>query len=1138
MSIAEMKDTDHRRTKRRKLSNDQTVNDRFKHLSEDGTDPKEEDEEDNDDGVRALEPASTRQRSTKPRQQHQIPLSGLNKSSIQSIQLDELLANSRPNYDSRQTRIQPGLDEILKSISNIPETGTLSLEGAESFAKKHHVSIPFPSPAPAKGTNSKFGFARPTSIEVVSDAHLGMGLKGLVDVKLIVEMPKHLLQEKDYLNYRAFHKRAFYLSCIVAHLRKSRSKDMSLKYSLEDDAGLLPGLLLVQTDDGVRKYLNSIFISITFPRDSFSVDKTVPTKNCVREKAVTDSTFPPTPEYNSILNAQSCIRQFKEIIQAAQKSCNAYAQACQAGLLWLRNHKFGSSRTMGGFGGWEWAILCALLLQEGGHKGHSLFSERYSSLQLFKAMLQVLAGRDMTEPWVLSGQKVSIPKSESPVVYDSKTGVNLLHKMTPWSYSLLRQYAQVSLASVNSKDDDALDIVFESPIALTELRFDQVYQIHRLKIADDSHEVLHKLYCVMKRGLGDRIKLLDLEVASPEPWLIENRKKSTGDGKTVQLRLVLNMDSQSRMIDQGPSAEEEEAAAEFRQFWGEKAELRRFKDGSILESLVWSASSPVVQQIVEHLIARHFKIAQDPVQCASANLESIALRSNPSSEAEQAFKLANSRFQSLSSTLHQLQDLPLPIKSISAADVNLRSSALYHALSAELNSPINVLIQFDSSARWPDSLPAIQHTKTAFLLKVSELLAATDSSLTTRVGLEHISSQQSGHYNTSFLAVTYPSNGPQLVSITFRVRIHHDRELTLIQMQLSKASSLLPAERTKVTSALTWHKRHLATPVHTSAIRTLITRFPPLSSTIRLAKSFLSAHHLSNLIPPELIELFCAYVFLHPAPWSVPGSATTAFLRVVYLLSHWDWTVTPLIIDLSVSQDMPASSRDDLKTRFAAWRKLDPNMNSVSWFVGTNVDTSCVVWVEGGRMEKVIAGRVRALAEAVMQTVISRENSMTENDWKSIFVGDTSEYDFVVHLDPKYARGARKGESKAFNNGQTRFKNLALAQQNPSTAIEDIGYAPLSQYLEELTKSFGHLALFLHGEGQSVICGLWRPSVLGEREWRVRLGWSSTPLKYESGEDAGSKDDKKLLCTFNKEGALAEMGLMGAGIVKDIKARE
>ena len=36
------------------------------------------------------------------------------------------------------------------------------------------------------------------------------------------------------------------------------------------------------------------------------------------------------------------------------------------------------------------------------------------------------------------------------------------------------------------------------------------------------------------------------------------------------------------------SAEEKEKAEGFRSWWGEKAELRRFKDGSILEAVVWA----------------------------------------------------------------------------------------------------------------------------------------------------------------------------------------------------------------------------------------------------------------------------------------------------------------------------------------------------------------------------------------------------------------------------------------------------------------------------------------------------------------------------------------------------------------------
>ena len=52
------------------------------------------------------------------------------------------------------------------------------------------------------------------------------------------------------------------------------------------------------------------------------------------------------------------------------------------------------------------------------------------------------------------------------------------------------------------------------------------------------------------------------------------------------IELLLNPLHINRAVDRGPSADEKELAASFREFWGKKAELRRFNDGSIRESLI------------------------------------------------------------------------------------------------------------------------------------------------------------------------------------------------------------------------------------------------------------------------------------------------------------------------------------------------------------------------------------------------------------------------------------------------------------------------------------------------------------------------------------------------------------------------
>ena len=43
----------------------------------------------------------------------------------------------------------------------------------------------------------------------------------------------------------------------------------------------------------------------------------------------------------------------------------------------------------------------------------------------------------------------------------------------------------------------------------------------------------------------------------------------------------------SRLVDMGPAADNAKLAARFRAFWGARAELRRFPDGTISEAVVW-----------------------------------------------------------------------------------------------------------------------------------------------------------------------------------------------------------------------------------------------------------------------------------------------------------------------------------------------------------------------------------------------------------------------------------------------------------------------------------------------------------------------------------------------------------------------
>lgn len=46
-------------------------------------------------------------------------------------------------------------------------------------------------------------------------------------------------------------------------------------------------------------------------------------------------------------------------------------------------------------------------------------------------------------------------------------------------------------------------------------------------------------------------------------------------------------------------------ALDFRTFWGEKSELRRFQDGSICEAVVWEADTIYQKRLIPEQIVRH-----------------------------------------------------------------------------------------------------------------------------------------------------------------------------------------------------------------------------------------------------------------------------------------------------------------------------------------------------------------------------------------------------------------------------------------------------------------------------------------------------------------------------------------------------
>lgn len=456
------------------------------------------------------------------------------------------------------------------------------------------------------------------------------------------------------------------------------------------------------------------------------------------------------------------VTPYLKLLHKAATSCSSFRDACLLGSSWLRQRGFGSDIAAGGFGNFEWSALMAALLAGGGPGGKPVLSGGYSSHQLLKATLQLLAVKDLSRQPFVIGTAISVPKLEdgSPIVWDEERHHNLMYKMTPWSYRLLQSAAKATLAMLADQNFDGFESTFILRTDNSFMRFDISLELDQAALAkadpksgSDIQQSLRKLYETLQRGLGDRVILIHIHQPSSGYWDIGTARPKQLSKGNIAVGLVINSEHVNRTVDHGPSAENKAAAASFRKFWGEKAESRRFKDGSILESLIWSAGEsgqPVLEQITRYLLQRHFNSAVEQSAKFAGDEFSRMVR-NGSSTA--AFEPLMEAYKKLERDLRDLEEVPLTIRQLMPADAQLRFSSIDTPMAgraSQQSKPADVTMQFEGSNRWPDDLIAIQRTKIAFLLKFSELLEENVEGLTTRVGLEN---EDTDIFNQGFLTL-------------------------------------------------------------------------------------------------------------------------------------------------------------------------------------------------------------------------------------------------------------------------------------------------------------------------------------------------------------------------------------------------
>lgn len=148
----------------------------------------------------------------------------------------------------------------------------------------------------------------------------------------------------------------------------------------------------------------------------------------------------------------------------------------------------------------------------------------------------------------------------------------------------------------------------------------KVHSQQRKKKGGRENVVTGKLITLLKKGLGERISAIN----SINHLNDDEDEESLSDSVLFGVRI--NPELAFNSVEKGPLAELAEESEKFRQFWGDKSQLRRFQDGQICETVYWPAKTAqekrdILKSIIQFVLEQHAGINCSTITIAHRQLD-------------------------------------------------------------------------------------------------------------------------------------------------------------------------------------------------------------------------------------------------------------------------------------------------------------------------------------------------------------------------------------------------------------------------------------------------------------------------------------------------------------------------------------
>ncbi|KAL1815508.1 hypothetical protein DCAR_0519774 [Daucus carota subsp. sativus] len=905
-----------------------------------------------------------------------------------NLKVQELLKEVKLNYSPATTKhVDDVVSSIRQVIDKIPDDIQVTADLAPGFVKD------------IRADKVNFKFKKPKSIEITGSYSYKCIARPDVNVDVFVQLPKECFHEKDYLNYRYHAKRCLYLCLIKKYLKRS-SLFQKVEMSAFQNEARKPVLVLYPAENFGETPLTSIRLIPTVT-SLFNVSKLNMQRNNIR---ASNQAVDATPMYNSSILEDMALEENANFISSTFHEWKELGEALVLLKVWARQRSsIYSHDCISGY------LLSTIMAYLATVSGKNRISKSMNTIQICRHTLDFIANsgvwkkgiffKHKVENNILTEEEREIYLQSFPAVLCHSSQFNVAFRMSKSGLQELQDEASLARNCLDKCRDGGFDELFITSIDFA-VKFDHCIRLNlKVNVQDDApgfsldnecwRTYEHKVHSLMQEALGERVKLVRVIWRNMASECNFENGLSTFDREALKIGILLNKDEAFNMVVKGPNSENEDEVQKFCRFWGNKAELRIFKDTGIRYCAAWECKPSelhlVMKRITEHILVKHLSLLRENITYIVDQLDFSLVLGNEDPTCYNGHLLE--AFNKLSKHLRELNDIPLTISSVQPLDPAFRGTSVCprqpHPLASKdyVNrkkikfsptciQPVEVLIQLEGSGNWPVDDVAIEKTKSAFILKIGESLQK--------------------NFNMRFTA-TEDDVDVLFSGYAFRLKILHQKGLNLVNRQ----SKIDQNKRISSTD-----RKLFLLSQHASMINGLRGRYPIFEPVVRLAKRWVSAHLFSAVLADEAVELLAAYLFTNPLPYSVPCSRITGFLRFLRLLSEYDWTFSPLVVD--INGDLNPDDMKEINEKFNLSRDTsgeETRSTHSAMFLATTYDKFSEAWSTSSpsSMElKRLAAYARSSSNLLTKLVL--QDQLDSYGWECILRTPLNNYDAVILL--------------------------------------------------------------------------------------------------------------------------------------------